>query len=454
MDCFVIQGGAPLEGTLRVNGSKNAALPMLAAALLTDQSVTLHDCPDLSDLRNMLRLLGELGVDRLNQRPPGMAEADAPDPGTMILQADPEGSRHARYDIVRTMRAGICVLGPMLARRGEARVSLPGGCSIGDRPIDLHLRGLECLGAHIELDDGDVIARAPSIGSGKRRLRGATVFLGGPNGSTVLGTANVLSAATLAQGTTVIECAACEPEIVDLAAMLSAMGAHITGAGSPRITIQGVEQLQGCEHRIIPDRIEAGTFMAMAAITQGRLELTNCPLDALLAFEAVLGEAGVRIERLDDGAQNADPMRARCVIVQEGRPSPAVITTQPHPGFPTDLQAQTMAMLSLANGNSVITERIFPERFLHVAELTRMGARLYRQGGTVVVSGVDHLRGAPVMASDLRASACLVMAGLAAQGTTVVNRVYHLDRGYERLEERLIPLGAQIERVDERVTAV
>ncbi len=450
MDCFVIQGGEPLEGHLRINGSKNAALPLLAASILTDQPVTLHDCPDLSDLRNMLVLLGELGVDRLNQRPLGVAERDADDPGTVVLQADPSGSTHARYDIVRTMRAGICVLGPVLARRGKARVSLPGGCSIGDRPIDLHLRGLEALGARIELDDGDVIAHAPTGANGRPRLRGATVFLGGPNGSTVLGTANVMSAAALAEGTTVIECAACEPEIVDLAAMLTAMGARIRGAGSPRVTIEGVESLAGCEHRVIPDRIEAGTFMAMAAITKGRLELTNCPLDALLAFSAVLGEAGVAVQRLDAG----DPMRAHCVIDQQDRPRPAVVTTQPHPGFPTDLQAQTMAMLALADGNSVVTERIFPERFLHVAELTRMGAQLYRQGGTVVVSGVDKLRGAPVMASDLRASAGLVMAGLAAEGTTVVNRVYHLDRGYERLEERLAPLGAKIERVDERVVAV
>jgi UDP-N-acetylglucosamine 1-carboxyvinyltransferase len=446
MDCFVIQGGTPLEGTLRINGSKNATLPLMAACLLTDEPVTLHDCPDLSDTRNMLRLLGELGADRLNERPPGITESEADDPYTVVLQADPTGSSHARYDIVRTMRAGICVLGPLLARRGEARVSLPGGCAIGDRPIDLHLRGLEALGATIELDDGDVTARAPAGG----RLRGATLFLGGPNGSTVLGTANVMSAAALAEGTTIIECAACEPEIVDVANLLNAMGADIRGAGSPRITIRGVDRLHGCEHRVIPDRIEAGTFMAMAAITQGRLELTNCPLDALLAFEAVLLAAGVTIQRLD----TTDPMRARCVVSLQGRPRPVEITTQPHPGFPTDLQAQTMALLTLADGNSVVTERIFPERFLHVAELARMGARLYRQGGTVIVSGVQKLQGAPVMASDLRASAGLVMAGLAAQGTTIVNRVYHLDRGYERLEQRLAPLGVSIERADERVTAV
>lgn len=446
MDCFVIQGGQPIEGHIRVNGSKNASLPLMAAALLTDDPVTLHDCPDLSDIRNMLRLLGELGADRLNERAPGQTEADAPDPYTVVLQADPTGSSHARYDIVRTMRAGICVLGPLLAKRGKARVSLPGGCAIGDRPIDLHLRGLEALGATIDLDDGDVIARAPAGG----RLKGTTIFLGGANGSTVLGTANVMSAAALATGTTIIECAACEPEIVDLANMINAMGGQIAGAGSPRITIRGVDRLHGCEHRIIPDRIEAGTFMAIAAITQGRLELTNCPLDALLAFEAVLLAAGVNIEKLDQ----TDPMRTRCIVSMQGRPRPVEITTQPHPGFPTDLQAQTMALLTLAEGNSVVTERIFPERFLHVAELARMGARLYRQGGTVVVSGVDRLRGAPVMASDLRASAGLVMAGLAAEGTTVVNRVYHLDRGYERLEQRLAPLGAQIERVDERVAAV
>ncbi len=450
MDSFVIEGGAPLNGQLRINGSKNAALPLLAAAMLTDDRVVLRDCPDLSDIRNMLVLLNEMGVDRLNARPAGISEQDAPDPNTIELIADPHGPTHARYDIVRTMRAGICVLGPTLARRGTARVSLPGGCAIGDRPIDLHLRGLQALGASIDLQDGDVIATAPRDARGRPRLRGAKLFLGGPNGSTVLGTANVMSAATLALGTTVIEGAACEPEVVDLARMLTDMGAHISGAGSPRITIEGVERLQGCDYTVMPDRIEAGTFIAMAAATRGRLELTNCPLDALMAFQAVLSDAGIELGVLDA----TDPLRAHCVIDQRDRPRSAIVTTQPHPGFATDLQAQTMALLATAEGNSIITERIFPERFLHVAELTRMGAQLFRSGATVVVSGIEQLRGAPVMASDLRASAGLVIAGLAARGTTHVSRVYHLDRGYERLEERLAPLGARIERVNERVVAV
>ena len=386
MDSFVIEGGSPLNGQLRINGSKNAALPLLAASMLTAERVVLRDCPDLSDIRNMLVLLTEMGVDRLNARPAGVSERDAEDPNTIELHADPTGPTHARYDIVRTMRAGICVLGPALARRGAARVSLPGGCAIGDRPIDLHLRGLEALGATIELQDGDVIARAPRNARGKPRLRGAKVFLGGPNGSTVLGTANVMSAATLAEGTTTIEAAACAPELVDLAQLLTSMGARITGAGSPRIKIDGVERLTGCDHTVIPDRIEAGTFIAMAATTRGRLELTNCPLEALLSFQAVLSAAGIELGILDA----ADPMRAHCVIDQHVRPRSAIVTTQPPPGFATDLQAPTMALLATADGNSIITERIFPERFLHVAELTRMGAQLFRQGATVVVSGIEQ----------------------------------------------------------------
>lgn len=436
MDSFVIQGGRRLEGSIRVHGSKNASLPLLAAALLTDEPVTFRDVPDLADIRNMLRLLAELGCER--QTRPG-AEGAVENPLTLRV-TDP-GKSHARYDIVRTMRASICTLGPMLARRGSAKISMPGGCAIGDRPVDLHLRGLRALGAEITLDSGDIIAKTPPSG----RLRGDTIFLGGPFGSTVLGTANVMSAATLAEGTTIIESAACEPEIVDLANLLREMGAEVSGAGSPRITIHGVERLGGADHAVIPDRIEAGTFMCAAAITNGSVTIENCPIDTLLAAVDRLEHAGVHVET----APGSDPLHATCRVTVDRVLRPIEVTTQPHPGFPTDLQAQFMALLALADGNSVVTERIFPERFLHVAELGRMGASLFRAGPTVVVSGVKRLTGAPVMASDLRASACLVLAGLAAEGTTVVNRVYHLDRGYERLEQRLAPLGARIERVPE-----
>ncbi len=465
MDTFVIEGGRRLFGRVRINGSKNAALPMLATALLTDQPVTLRDVPSLADIRNMLKLLGELGC----------TSGDGIFNGTVTLRSTDESLSHARYEIVRTMRASICTLGPMLARRGYARVSMPGGCAIGDRPVDLHLRGLQALGAQVTVTAGDIIAKAPQGG-----LVGATVFLGGTFGSTVLGTANVMSAATLARGTTIIESAACEPEIVDLANLLIAMGARITGAGSPRITIQGVEELHGADYTVIPDRIEAGTFMMAAAITNGDLTLDNCPMDALLSVTYTLAAAGVHVQPLtglpttnavvggrgrapaltitsgsSDPFRNNDndPMRRTVRVTCDRVLRPVEVTTQPHPGFPTDLQAQLAALLTLADGNSVITERIFPDRFLHVAELLRMGAKVIRQGSTIVVSGVRSLVGAPVMASDLRASAGLVLAGMAAEGTTIVNRVYHLDRGYERMEDRLRSLGACIERVDEKELA-
>ena len=448
MDAFRITGGRRLEGRLRVNGSKNAALPLMAASLLTDQPVTLRDVPRLADIANMERLLAELGVEGRGEDPdpPVRSRREGDDPiatapgRVLTLHANDPSECHARYEIVRTMRAGVCVLGPMLAKRGRAIVSMPGGCAIGERPVDLHLRGLRALGAEIRLDGGDIIAEAPRGG-----LRGATIFLGGAFGSTVLGTANVMSAATLARGTTVIESAACEPEIVDLAKLLTAMGARIEGAGSPRLVIHGVEQLRGTDHTVLPDRIEAGTLMCAAAITNGSLVLENCPFDALLAAIDRLTAIGVEVLVQDDGA---DPMRRICRVACGRSLESVEVTTQPHPGFPTDLQAQLMALLCLADGNSVITEKIFPERFLHVAELSRMGARLHRQGATVVVTGVRELRAAPVMASDLRASAGLVLAGLAATGTTQVNRVYHLDRGYEQLERRLAAVGALIERVE------
>lgn len=437
MDQFVINGGSRLSGRLTVKGSKNATLPLMAAALLTDQPVTLTDVPDLADIGNMVRLLGELGC-RVDFAPSTLPTTAG---GRMTIHAHDQSQSHARYDIVRTMRASISALGPMLARRGYARVSMPGGCAIGERPVDLHLRGMEALGAEISLHQGDIVARVPA---GKGRLRGARIFLGGPMGSTVLGTANVMSAATLAEGQTVIESAACEPEVVDLARLLTTMGARIRGAGSPRIVIDGVESLGGAEHRVIPDRIEAGTYMCAAAMTNGDITLDNCPIDALMAAMDVLGRIGLKIA-VDPAGR--DPMRATVRVTCSRNLKPAEITTQPHPGFPTDLQAQIMALLCLAEGNSIITERIYPERFLHVAEFSRMGAKIVRQGATAVVTGVRRLVGAPVMASDLRASAGLVLAGLAAEGQTIVNRVYHLDRGYEQMEERLRLLGADIERV-------
>lgn len=441
METFVIEGGRRLTGRVRVNGSKNAALPLAATVLLTDDEVTLRGVPELADLKNMYRLLCELGCDRLSEPPAGEA-------GTIKFRADPKGNSHARYDIVKTMRASICTLGPMLARRGYARVSMPGGCSIGDRPVDLHVRGMQALGAEITLDGGDIIAKAPAGG-----LRGSTMFLGGAFGSTVLGTANVMSAATLAKGVTIIESAACEPEIVDLANMLNAMGARVRGAGSPRVIIEGVKELSGTDYTVMPDRIEAGTFILAAAITNGDVVVENCPIDSLLCVIDKLAAMGIHVTPVPSAPgvpAGIDPLRACVRVTCDRTIKPVEVTTQPHPGFPTDLQAQLMATLTLADGNSVITERIFPERFLHVAELSRMGAKLYRQGPTVIISGVKKLIGAPVMASDLRASACLVMAGLAAEGTTIIHRVYHLDRGYERMEDRLKGLGASIQRIDDK----
>ncbi|HYF14504.1 MAG TPA: UDP-N-acetylglucosamine 1-carboxyvinyltransferase [Phycisphaerales bacterium] len=496
MDSFVIEGGNRLYGRVRVNGSKNAALPMLAACLLTDEPVVLRDVPNLADIGNMLRLLGELGVTRDNLA--AGEEVDAPPArGVLSLRVTDPTQSHARYDIVRTMRASICTLGPMLAKRGYARVSMPGGCAIGDRPVDLHLRGLEALGAQITQTNGDIIARAPQGG-----LVGATIFLGGAFGSTVLGTANVMCAAALARGTTVIESAACEPEVVDLATLLNTMGAKVRGAGSPRVIVEGVRELSGADYTVMADRIEAGTLMIGAAMTNGDLIIENCPTDALLALTYTLRAAGVHVDpvsgvaALSAGAANGEhnghanghshpgefapalargrasllsaitgssegaggsdgenPLRRTVRVTCERVIKPVEVTTQPHPGYPTDLQAQLVAMLCLADGNSVVTERIFPDRFLHVAELLRMGAKINRVGATVVISGVRRLKGAPVMASDLRASAGLVLAGLAAEGTTIVNRVYHLDRGYERFEDRLRMLGANIQRVDEKELA-
>ncbi|QDU32127.1 UDP-N-acetylglucosamine 1-carboxyvinyltransferase MurA [Poriferisphaera corsica] len=468
MDAFVIQGGKRLTGTVRIHGSKNAALPLMAAALLTDQPLTLKDVPDLSDIRNMVKLLKSLGC-TIDSTPDLGTTSDGLGVDIKLHATDPSKSL-AHYDIVRTMRAGICALGPLLAKRGYAKVSMPGGCAIGDRPVDLHIRGLQQLGAKIHLAEGYIIAEGPN-GPGSK-LQGAHVFLGGPNGSTVLGTANVLSAAALAEGTTIIECAACEPEIEDLANLLNSMGAKITGAGSPVVTVEGVDELTAATHTIMPDRIEAGTYVIASAITNGDVILENFPtrtLTAALDRLRVIGvdvtpipphssstqslepittpDSGTPIATLEPKTTTLPGLRDTVRIATSRRLEPAHVVTQPHPGFPTDLQAQLMALLTLADGNSVITEKIFPDRFLHVPELLRMGASLTRIGPSVMVTGVRELIGAPVMASDLRASAGLVLAGLAARGTTTINRVYHLDRGYQRMELTLQKLGADIQRV-------
>lgn len=419
---FDIQGGKRLRGTIRISGSKNAALPIMAASILCEGEIILREIPDVADVRFLAELLTKLGVD-VSRR----------EDGSMRLIVRDEMQSKAEYDIVRKMRASICVLGPLLAKRHIAQVAMPGGCAIGDRPVDMHLRAMSLLGADVELVSGDITAKA-------KRLTGAEIFLGGPFGSTVLGTANTVMAATLAEGLTVIEMAACEPEIIDLSDFLNKCGASITGHGTPRIIIEGVRELKGCEYTIIPDRIEAGTCMAAAAITNGDLKLENCRLEHMMAYVDRLTAIGVHIERGENNTVSVASAR---------RLEPVDVTTQPFPGMPTDLQAQIMALLCLADGNSIITEKIFPDRFLHVAELNRMGARLRKEGPTVIVQGVKKLVGAPVMASDLRASAALVLAGLCARGTTRIHRVYHIDRGYERIEEKLRAVGADIERCEE-----
>jgi UDP-N-acetylglucosamine 1-carboxyvinyltransferase len=419
MDIFHIEGPVRLSGRVAINGSKNASLPIMAATLLAGGKSILKSLPRLSDISVFRRLLGRLGCKVGKSRD-----------GDLCIDSTVIDNPVGEYEIVRRMRASICILGPLLARCGRAEVSMPGGCAIGDRPIDIHLRGLRELGAQIHLKNGYIVAEAPN------GLTGKDIFLGGPFGSTVLGTANVLMAATLAKGRTIIESAACEPEISDLANCLNKMGAKISGIGSPRLTIEGVKQLQPVEYEVIPDRIEAGTFIVAAAMTAGELRLENCRLDDMMAVVDKLRSIGVTVEAANDG----------CVVARSGPIRTADITTQPYPGFPTDLQAQLMALLSLAEGNSVIVEKIFPDRFMHVAELNRMAANLRKEGPAVIIAGVKKLIAAPVMASDLRASAALVLAGLAAEGTTVVNRVYHIDRGYERIEERLNPLGAEIKR--------
>ncbi len=427
MDIFVVQGGKDLAGAVQTAGAKNSVLPILAAALLSEETLSIENVPDLVDVRTMVRILEMLG-----------AEVQRPGPGRLELRTEPAAEPVAAWDLVRTMRASFEVLGPLLARRGRAEVSHPGGCSIGVRPIDAHIRGLETLGARIRMQEGYVMAEAPPGG-----LRGSEVYLATSSGSSVGATRNVMMAAVLARGRSVLQCAACEPEVVDLANCLNAMGARIQGAGSPTIEIEGVERLGGAHHRVIPDRIEAGTFLVAGVITGGRVRIEGCRPEHLTALLDALFRAGASIERGPDWleTQPRDPAE---------RLRPTDVTTQPYPGFPTDLQAQWMVLMCLANGVSVITERIFPDRYMHLAELLRLGARIRRQGTAAVVEGMQGLSGASIMASDLRASAALVLAGLVAEGRTHVHRVYHIDRGYERIEERLARLGADISRESEK----
>ena len=419
MERFVIQGGRRLVGDVQVGGAKNSVLPIMAAALLTDEEVVVRRVPRLRDVTSQTRILQALGA-RVVHDEKG---------GTLRIKVTNEDLVTAPYELVRTMRASICVLGPLLAKRQRARVSLPGGCVIGVRPIDLHLRGMEALGAKIDVRGGYVEAEA-------HPLRGATLFLGSSAGSTVLGTGNVVMAAVMAEGVTVLENAAQEPEVVDLCRMLEKMGAKIEGIGSHCLTITGVTRLRGVEHEVIPDRIEAGTFAIAGATTGGDVTVRGCHPPHLLAVIERLRAAGVTVNWSGDWLQVKAPDRFR----------PIDVSTLPHPGFPTDLQAQIMAMLTRADGISMVHERIYPDRFIHVAELHRMGARIRKEGPTAIIEGVAKLSGAPVMASDLRGSAALVLAGLTADGETEVHRVYHIDRGYERIDERLRSLGARIQR--------
>ncbi len=417
MDKILVHGGHKLNGTIRISGSKNSALPILAAALLTKEPVTIHHVPDLSDIHYMLQILASLGceVERAS--------------GTVTIRAE-KIITEAPYEIVRKMRASVCVLGPLLGREKEATVSLPGGCVIGDRPIDLHLKGFQALGAAHRIDAGNV-----KVFAGE--LKGGVVNLRGKFGPTVLGTDNVMMAAVLADGVTVIESAAAEPEVVDLANFLNAMGAKIEGAGTRRIIIEGVKELHGAEHEVIPDRIEAGTYLVAGAIAGEKVTLKRVRPEHLEAVTEQLRSAGYQIETSDSSM----------TIHGNGEPKSLQITTEPYPGFPTDMQAQMCALLAKNSGISVVTDTIFPQRFMHVSELKRMGADIELNNGTAIVKGVERLGGAPVMASDLRASAALVLAGLHADGVTEVNRVYHIDRGYELIDDKLNQLGAHIERV-------
>ncbi|HZR05283.1 MAG TPA: UDP-N-acetylglucosamine 1-carboxyvinyltransferase [Candidatus Udaeobacter sp.] len=417
MDKILVHGGHPLSGSIKISGSKNSSLPILAATLLTREPCIVHGVPDLSDTHYMLQILAHLGaqVERAS--------------GTVSVTAEKIHSV-APYDVVRKMRASVCVLGPSLGRCKEATVALPGGCVIGDRPIDLHLKGFEALGAAVRVEGGDIKVFAP-------KLTGAVINIRGKFGPTVLGTDNVMMAAVLAEGVTVIEGAAQEPEVVDLAMFLNKMGAKIEGAGTRRIIIEGVPELHGAEHRVIPDRIEAGTFLVAGAIAGKGVTVKRVEPVHVRAITDALARCGFPIEIKDDTVS----------ILPNGDASALELTTEPYPGFPTDMQAQMCALLSTSKGTSSVTENVFPQRYMHVSELKRMGAQVELEGATAVIDGVECLLGAPVMASDLRASAALVLAGLKADGITEVSRVYHIDRGYEHLDEKLSELGAHIERV-------
>jgi len=421
----LIRGGKPLKGTVNISGAKNSALPCLAATLLTAETVTLHNVPYVKDLITQRRLLEDLGATVLT-----------PELHTHKVRAANIEIFEAPYELVKTMRASVLALGPLLSRFGQARVSLPGGCAIGTRPIDLHLKAFEQLGATVSLEAGDVVARAP-----KGRLIGAETFF---EKVSVTGTENVMMAAVLAKGKTTIHNAAREPEIEDLAELLIKMGAKIEGAGTSKIEIEGVESLGEAEHAIIPDRIETGTFIAAAAITGGELEIKNCQPTHLAAVIEKLREVGVEIQTVDEKT-----LVARCC--QKGLQSRDV-TTEPHPLFPTDMQAQYMALMTQAEGTSTVVETIFENRFMHVGELIRMGADISISGNTAIVRGKTKLMGAPILASDLRASASLVLAGLSAEGETLIDRVYHIDRGYETIVKKLCDIGADIERITENLT--
>jgi UDP-N-acetylglucosamine 1-carboxyvinyltransferase len=421
MDKIIVRGGQKLFGKVDISGAKNSALPILAASIMSEQSSVIHNVPRLKDVQTMLEILNFLGV---------KCEWIGP----ASLKIDPSGfdQYKAPYELVRKMRASICLLGPLLGKIKSATVSLPGGCVIGPRPIDLHIKGLKTLNAQIQVEHGYVVADGS-------KMKGADVFLGGRFGSSVLATANVMMAASLTKGVTTIESAACEPEIVDLAQFLQKMGAKIEGAGSHVIQVEGQSRLKGTEHTIIPDRIEAGTYIVASAITGGSIELKGANFRHLFAVIDKLKEAGVKIQMNEDVI----------VATRNGTLKVVDVITLPYPGFPTDMQAQMMALMSVTEGISVITEKIYPERFMHIGELNRLGAKISLEGNSAVIAGKKTLSGAPVMASDLRASAALILAGLIAEGETEIHRVYHLDRGYEQIEQKLRLLGANIERVSE-----
>ena len=421
MDIFQISGGKPLHGTVRVSGSKNAALPLFAASLLTDQETILENVPDLSDINFMAEILSELG-----------AEISRIDTNTWKIKPTSISFR-APYELVRKMRASVCLLGPLVARLRKAEVPMPGGCVIGHRPIDLHVKALESLGAEVELSNGVVKVHG-------KNLRGNSIFLGGRHGSTVTGTANALMLAVLTPGKTILEGCACEPEISDLCNMLISMGGQIAGIGSHRLTIEGVSKLDGCRHRVIPDRIEAGTYLLAGAITKSEITLEGVETSHLGSFLNLLESIGLSLSTKENKIKIYPP---------SNRLKPIEAVALPYPGIPTDLQAQICALASLIPGLSIITERVYPSRFMHVPELQRMGAHISIESSSAIIRGTNQLNGAPVMASDLRASAALILAGLAAKGETWVQRIYHLDRGYETFENKLNKLGAEVKRLPE-----